>query len=88
MAQWYPTREILRFGRVWSQKRRQSSTPQVPYVQYCVFVCVCKKLKGRYSNYPISYRIHIRKQTNILITLYQEQHGTGIHPKIQTFYEI
>ena len=33
MEQWYPTREILRFGRVWSQKRRQSSTPQVPCVQ-------------------------------------------------------
>ena len=43
MAQWYPTREILRFGRVWSQKRRQSSTPQVPCVQcMCVYnVCVC-----------------------------------------------
>ena len=40
MAQWYPTREILRFGRVWSQKRRQWSTPQVPYVQCgCTNVC-------------------------------------------------
>ena len=44
MAQWYPTREILRFGRVWSQKRRQSSTQQVPCVQCgcgCVGVGVC-----------------------------------------------
>ena len=45
IEQWYPTRkfngtrEILRFGRVWSQKRRQSSTPQVPCVQ-CVCACM------------------------------------------------